>query len=218
MPPPGDRPAGGEITRKEALAENNEQRESGRGAQAERLGSIERVTAERHGAIRVDTPAELAQVARIFGAMGMHPTDPRELARTPFRVFTSLLATGDRRFFDADLAARLESFLARRQLFQPRLLELADLAEAEGGLPADTAAEFLSLATASFAPTGWPGCCTGRCPTRTTSTKPGAGPPSARRSPSSISAALCDQHLRDQRDLDRAAPSAAKSSTRYQSS
>jgi uncharacterized glyoxalase superfamily metalloenzyme YdcJ len=151
------------------------------GARAERLGSIERVTAERHGAIRVGTPAELAQLARIFGAMGMYPTgyydlraasteaavpvvstafrptDPEELARNPFRVFTSLLATADRRFFDADLAARLEIFLARRQLFGPRLLELADLAEAEGGLPtgrtgsADLADEFLTLATASFA-------------------------------------------------------------------
>ena len=39
------------------------------GADAERLGSIERVTAERHGAIRVGSPEELAQVARIFGAL-----------------------------------------------------------------------------------------------------------------------------------------------------
>src|SRR5699024_7507787 len=40
---------------------------------AERLGTIERVTAERHGAIRVGTPQELAAVARIFGACGMYP-------------------------------------------------------------------------------------------------------------------------------------------------
>ena len=43
------------------------------GPEAERHGSIDRVTAERHGAIRVGTPTELAQVARIFGACGMHP-------------------------------------------------------------------------------------------------------------------------------------------------
>jgi len=145
------------------------------GATAERLGSIDRVTAERHGAIRVGTPAELAQLARIFGAMGMYPTgfydlreasteaavpvvstafrprEPAELARNPFRVFTSLLATQDRRFFTTDLAARLEAFLARRQLFAPRLLELADRAEADGGLAMDAADEFLDLATASFA-------------------------------------------------------------------
>ena len=43
------------------------------GAEAERLGSIERVTAERHGAIRVGTAGELRQVGLLFAAMGMHP-------------------------------------------------------------------------------------------------------------------------------------------------
>lgn len=143
------------------------------GADAERLGSIERVTAERHGAIRVGTPTEMAQVARIFGAMGMHPVgfydlrdassssvpvistafrpvEREELARNPFRVFTSMLVTADRRFFSADLERRLENFLAARTLFGPELLALADRAEAEGGLPEDQAAEFLRLATEAF--------------------------------------------------------------------
>ena len=112
-----------------------------RGTDAERLGSIARVTAERHGAIRVGTPAELAQVARIFGALGMRPVgfydlreaaaasavpvvstafrpvDEDELALNPFRVFTSMLIPADRRFFDADLRTRLEAFLSRRTLF-----------------------------------------------------------------------------------------------------
>lgn len=110
------------------------------GADAERLGSISRVTAERHGAIRVGTPEELRQVARIFGALGMHPVgfydlreaaasavpvvstafrpvDGEELARNPFRVFTSMLTPADPRFFDPELRARLENFLAGRQLF-----------------------------------------------------------------------------------------------------
>ncbi|MCK9793208.1 VOC family protein [Isoptericola sp. 4D.3] len=144
-----------------------------RGADAERLGSIDRVTAERHGAIRVGTPAELQQVARIFGAMGMHPVgfydlrdassssvpvistafrpiDRAELARNPFRVFTSMLVPSDRRFFSADLQARLETFLDARTLFGPELLALADRAEADGGLAGDDAAEFLRLATAAF--------------------------------------------------------------------
>ena len=43
------------------------------GGDAERLGSIGRVSAERHGAIRVGTPRELAQAARVFAAFGMHP-------------------------------------------------------------------------------------------------------------------------------------------------
>lgn len=144
------------------------------GGAAERLGSIARVTAERHGAIRVGTPVELAQAARIFAALGMHPagfydlrdavpapipvvstafrpTDRDELARNPFRVFVSLLVPEDRRFFDADLAARLTAFLQARRLFPEELLRLADRAETGGGLEADDAERFLDLAGASFA-------------------------------------------------------------------
>jgi uncharacterized glyoxalase superfamily metalloenzyme YdcJ len=144
-----------------------------RGADAERLGSIGRVTAERHGAVRVGTPRELAQVARVFGAMGMHPVgfydlrdassssvpvvstafrpvERGELARNPFRVFTSMLVPSDRRFFSADLQARLERFLDARTLFAPELLGLADRAEADGGLAAADAERFLRLATQTF--------------------------------------------------------------------
>jgi len=144
------------------------------GGGAERLGSLARVTAERHGAIRVGTPQEMAQVARVFGAMGMYPTgfydlrdtsassvpvvstafrpvDPTELARSPFRVFTSVLAVTDRRYFSADLSARLQTFLAGRELLAPRLLELADRASDHGELSQDDAQEFLRLATGSFA-------------------------------------------------------------------
>ncbi|NUW38984.1 2-oxoadipate dioxygenase/decarboxylase [Nonomuraea rhodomycinica] len=144
------------------------------GAGAERLGSIGRVTAERHGAIRVGTPGELRQVARIFGAMGMRPVgfyDLRdtassavpvvstafrpvtedELATNPFRVFTSMLTPGDPRFFDAGLRGRLEAFLSARRLFPPELLELADEAEAAGGLPEERAERFLRLAVEAFA-------------------------------------------------------------------
>ncbi len=144
------------------------------GAEAERLGSIARVTAERHGAIRVGSPRELAQVARVFGALGMapcgfydlrdaapapvpvvstafRPLAREELAANPFRVFTSVLVPEDRRFFDADLEARLRRFLDARELFAPELLELADVAVAEGGLPAGPADRFLELAAGSFA-------------------------------------------------------------------
>lgn len=139
---------------------------------AERLGSIDRVTAERHGAIRLGTPDELAQVARIFGACGMHPVgfydlreaDPpipvvstafrpierSELAANPFRVFTSLLVVDDRRFFDAELEASLREFLDARTLFPSELLDLADRAEASGGLSPAEADRFIELATAVF--------------------------------------------------------------------
>jgi uncharacterized glyoxalase superfamily metalloenzyme YdcJ len=144
------------------------------GSAAERLGSIDRVTAERHGAIRVGTPEELSQVARIFGALGMQPTgfydlrdaypqpvpvvstafrpvDREELARNPFRVFTSMLVPEDRRFFDEDLENRLTGFLAQRELFPSELLALADRAEAERELSEADAARFLDLAAAAFA-------------------------------------------------------------------
>ena len=153
--------------------EINEAVVAAQGADAERLGALDRVTAERHGAIRLGAPRELAQVARIFGAMGMFPVgfydlrdaapapvpvvstafrpiDARELARNPFRVFTSLLAVSDRRFFSAGTARRLERFLDRRVLFAPELLTLADRAEAEHGLPPADADRFVALATRSF--------------------------------------------------------------------
>jgi uncharacterized glyoxalase superfamily metalloenzyme YdcJ len=144
------------------------------GQDAQRLGSIDRVTAERHGAIRVGTPEELSHVARIFGALGMHPTgfydlrdahpqpipvistafrpiDPAELARNPFRVFTSMLVPQDRRFFDEELEQRLTRFLAARRLFPDELLLLADRAEQDGWLSESDAARFLDLAAAAFA-------------------------------------------------------------------
>ncbi|KQY58823.1 hypothetical protein ASD11_04095 [Aeromicrobium sp. Root495] len=144
-----------------------------RGADAERLGSIGRVTAERHGAIRVGTPDELAQVARVFGACGMEPVgfydlreatppvpvistafrpvDRAELAENPFRVFTSLLVVDDRRFFDAETEAELREFLGARTLFPDELLDLADAMASEHELHLDDAERFLELATAAFA-------------------------------------------------------------------
>ncbi|MDH6279403.1 2-oxoadipate dioxygenase/decarboxylase [Prescottella agglutinans] len=145
---------------------------------AQRLGSIARVTAERHGAIRVGTPSEMHDVAVLFAGFGMHPVgfydlreatppvpvvstafrpiDPDELARNPFRVFTSMLTTADRRFFDADLQHRLESFLQRRRLFPDVLLALARRAADDGGLDEPQAERFVSLATAVFELSGEP--------------------------------------------------------------
>lgn len=142
-------------------------------ADAERFGSIERVTAERHGAIRIGTPEEMAQVARVFGACGMYPVgfyDLREatpaipvvstafrplargeLAENPFRVFTSLLVVDDRRFFDEGLEAELREFLGCRTLFPDELLALADRMESAHGLSAADADRFLELAVSSFA-------------------------------------------------------------------
>lgn len=139
---------------------------------AERLGSIGRVTAERHGAIRVGSPAEMHDVAVLFAGFGMYPVgfydlreatppvpvvstafrpiDPHELARNPFRVFTSMLTTSDRRFFDTDLQRQLDGFLARRRLFPDVLLSLARRTADDGGLDEQQAQRFVALATSVF--------------------------------------------------------------------
>ena len=157
----------------EVSREVNADAAAAQGAAAERLGSLERVTAERHGAIRVGSPRELAQAPRVFAAFGMHPVgfydlrdassssvpvvstafrpvEADELAANPFRVFTSMLVTTDRRFFDAANQARLEVFLEQRTLFGEELLELADRSAADGGLDDRDAARLLELATAAF--------------------------------------------------------------------
>ncbi|RYE38817.1 MAG: DUF1338 family protein, partial [Hyphomicrobiales bacterium] len=59
---------------------------------AERLGDIGRVTAERHGAIRVGTPRELREVGTIFAGFGMHPVgfyDLRDAARSAVPVVST---------------------------------------------------------------------------------------------------------------------------------
>lgn len=143
------------------------------GADAERLGSISRVTAERHGAIRVGSPDEMSQVTRVFAAFGMYPVgfydlrdassssvpvvatafrpiDAAELAKNPFRVFTSMLAVEDPRFFTPELQRQLADFIEARELFGEELLQLADKAAAQQGLSVQEAERLLVLATAAF--------------------------------------------------------------------
>jgi uncharacterized glyoxalase superfamily metalloenzyme YdcJ len=143
------------------------------GESAERLGDLHRVTAERHGAIRVGTAAELRQLSGILAALGMEPVgfydlreagatpipvvstafrpiSPTELADNPFRLFVSVLVAEDARFFDAELSARVSAFLARRTLFGGRVLTLAERCVDEGGLPAPDGDEFVRLAVDCF--------------------------------------------------------------------
>lgn len=139
---------------------------------AERLGSLARVSTERHGAIRLGTLDELRDVATVFGGFGMfpvgyydlrltdspipvvstafRPTDPAELARNPFRVFTSVLTSSDSRFFDTDLERRITRFLRRRTLFSPELLQWARQSSREGGLTEPEATQFVDAATSAF--------------------------------------------------------------------
>jgi uncharacterized glyoxalase superfamily metalloenzyme YdcJ len=152
-------------------------------AQHDRLGSLDRVTAERHGAIRVGSVAELSDVADLFSAFGMYPVgyydlreaasavpvvstafrpiDAVELERNPFRVFTSMLATADARFFDGDLRPRVERFIGARQLFDPELIAHARVIASDGGCVATEVDDFVGRAVSAFAlsrepiDTGW---------------------------------------------------------------
>ncbi|KAH8205738.1 hypothetical protein TruAng_000014 [Truncatella angustata] len=135
--------------------------------------SLERLTLERHGAIRLGKPTELRTVGRIFKVLGMQavgyydlsiaglpmhatcfrPTDVSSLAANPFRVFTTLLRPELLRSDRArDLALRL---LEKRQIFSDELLTMLDLAEQQDHrLSAGQAAVFIreALTTFSWAP------------------------------------------------------------------
>lgn len=137
------------------------------------VGSIGRITEERHGAIRVGGPAELRDIARLFALLGMEPVgfyDLREasarsvpvvstafrpveghdLDRNAFRVFTSMLVPADRRFFDAGTTRALEDHVAARDLLSPALREAMAAAEARGGVPRHEADDFVALAVRPF--------------------------------------------------------------------
>ncbi|KAH6959908.1 hypothetical protein BKA56DRAFT_637393 [Ilyonectria sp. MPI-CAGE-AT-0026] len=131
--------------------------------------SSERLTLERHGAIRLGTPFELQTVKRIFGVLGMRPVgyydlsvaglpmhatcfrprDVSSLDRNPFRVFTTLLrpellASEDARMLSLTL-------LGERKIFTDKLLELLDTAEAQqGNLTYDQAENFVPQALLTF--------------------------------------------------------------------
>lgn len=142
-------------------------------ASDDRLGSLERVSAERHGAIRVGNARELADVADLFAAFGMYPVgyydlreadspvpvistafrpvDTDELAHNPFRVFTSTLTTADARFFEPDLRGRVERFLDERQLFDPALIARARVIAADGACASTDADDFVARAVSAFA-------------------------------------------------------------------
>lgn len=138
---------------------------------AERLqqqGELDRINAERHGAIRVGTAKELAILGRIFAVMGMHPVayydlapagipvhstafrpvDEDGLKACPFRVFTSLLRL--ELIADAPLRAQAEGILAGRSIVPAECAALVEKAEREGGLKEPDAMAFVEHATTIF--------------------------------------------------------------------
>ncbi|KAJ4310339.1 hypothetical protein N0V84_011022 [Fusarium piperis] len=127
-----------------------------------------RIEVERHGAIRLGTPEELATMRRLFSVMGMHPVGyydltvaslpvhatcfrpltKEALAYNPFRVFTSLLRL--ELIQDESLRLQATEILSKRNIFTPRCIELIEMFEAEGTLPEAAAKEFIKEALETF--------------------------------------------------------------------
>ncbi|OOR88874.1 DUF1338 domain-containing protein [Moraxella caviae] len=137
-------------------------------SQLAHTGELERIDLERHGAIRLGLPSELATMRRLFAVMGMLPvgyydlapagvpvhstafraTDSKALQHSPFRVFCSLLRL--ELIADKELRDHAEATLKKRQIFSEKVLALIDKCEREGGLDADDAHEFVQEATKTF--------------------------------------------------------------------
>lgn len=129
---------------------------------------LDRISEERHGAIRLGTAAELHMMRRLFAVMGMlpvgyydlseagvpvhstafRPVGEAALKRNPFRVFTSLLRLD--LIADAALRAEAAALLAARQIFTPACVALIDKAEAAGGLTDAEADRFVAEALEAF--------------------------------------------------------------------
>ncbi|GGB28081.1 2-oxoadipate dioxygenase/decarboxylase HglS [Allosediminivita pacifica] len=129
---------------------------------------LDRLDVERHGAIRLGTPGELAQIRRMFAVMGMgpvgyydlsvaglpvhstafRPVATEALSRNPFRVFTSLLRL--ELIEDRALAERAAAILSERSILTERAQELIALCEVRGGLTEDQAEEFVAEAIETF--------------------------------------------------------------------
>lgn len=129
---------------------------------------LEGLSEERHGAIRVGTAAELADVARLFALLGMQPVGYYDLsvAGLPvhstafrpvseealrvnaFRIFTSLLRLD--LLDDVALRHTSEQLLAGREIFTARARAFIDRAEHEGGVAEVEADDFIAEVVQTF--------------------------------------------------------------------
>jgi len=155
----------------ELVAYTNEQRLNNDPDLAQHLhdtGETQRLAAERHGAIRVGTAAELATLGRLFAVMGMAPVGYYDLTPagvpvhstafravhegalnvSPFRVFTSLLRL--ELIEDPQLREFASAALDKRCIFTARTLQLIEQCERDGGLNAHDAEEFVVQALETF--------------------------------------------------------------------
>jgi len=136
--------------------------------QADQSGTLQRLSAERHGAIRLGTAEELFTMRRLFAVMGMQPVGYYDLTEaglpvhstafrplaiddlnaSPFRIFTSLLRLDliDNRA----LREQAETLLSQRKIFTTGLLELVELNKANAGLTPQQAEQFVVEALETF--------------------------------------------------------------------
>ncbi|WP_460931588.1 2-oxoadipate dioxygenase/decarboxylase HglS [Shinella zoogloeoides] len=137
-------------------------------ARLDATDSLERISEERHGAIRLGTPEELSMMRRVFAVMGMfpvgyydlstagvpvhstafRPVGAESLSRNPFRVFTSLLRLD--LIADAALREEAAAVLAARKIFTDEAVALVEKAERDGGLNAVDAARFVAEVLETF--------------------------------------------------------------------
>ena len=137
-------------------------------ASLEATETLDRISEERHGAIRLGTEAELAMMRRVFAVMGMFPVGYYDLSEAgvpvhstafrpvgeaslkfnPFRVFTSLLRLD--LIADEGLRATAEKTLARRQIFSDAAAVLVVKAERDGGLSHEDAGLFVTEVLDTF--------------------------------------------------------------------
>ncbi len=134
----------------------------------EATDTLERISEERHGAIRLGTPGELSMMRRVFAVMGMfpvgyydlstagvpvhstafRPVGAESLSRNPFRVFTSLLRLD--LIADEKLREEAADVLAARKIFTDEAVRLIEKAERDGGLGEADAARFVSEVLEAF--------------------------------------------------------------------
>lgn len=137
-------------------------------ARLQATDALDRISEERHGAIRLGTAAELSMMRRVFAVMGMYPVGYYDLStagvpvhstafrpvgvaslkRNPFRVFTSLLRLD--LIADAELRAEAAEVLASRRIFTDAAVALVEKAEREGGLGPEDAQRFVHEVLETF--------------------------------------------------------------------
>jgi uncharacterized glyoxalase superfamily metalloenzyme YdcJ len=133
------------------------------------MDSTQRLSLERHGAIRLGTAQELRTIRRLFQLLGMYavgyydlsvadlpmhatcfrPIDTNSLEANPFRVFTTLLRP---ELIRNDASKEVaESLLRGRNIFSRTLLQLLDQADQQGGhLTVEQVETFIPEALSTF--------------------------------------------------------------------